>query len=444
MAKKLKPTYGFKSRKDEREPSLLYLMFTLGGKQYKISLGVKVAPQYWVKGTNRIEISSEQKQLQQREYKRINKFLNALEEEINIMVDADVLADYEKKLTPDAVEKYGIVAVIKGKIDKIRGIEKQEEEVKNITPVEYFQKCLDEMPKKVIRRTGKFIEDKTIGHHQIVLKRFKQYLKDKFLYDGSFTMFNKNFEKQMEEWMLSEKEYTPNTVAATFSVMKIWLKQAEEEGLISDKSFHSWKSKGFDVQHIYLTEEEIRKIYELDFTELKRLHPNSAAEPTRDLFVLASQIGLRFGDLERLNASNWDIENRTVQVHTHKTGKTVMIPLTSIAVEIYNKYNGKLPKPQEKGKFNSQLRKIGEKAGITQSVFIKSNQGGKIEVVEKKKFELISSHTARRSFATNLYKRCRNARMVMAFTGHTTEENFRKYICIEQEEMVDMAKEFFN
>lgn len=444
MAKKIKPTYGFKSRKDELEPSLLYLMFSLGGKQYKISLGVKVAPKYWVKDTNRLEISSEQKQLQQREYKKVNKFLNALEEEISIMLDADVLADYESKLVPDAVEKYGIVATIKGKIGKIRGIEKAEEEVKNVTPLQYFQKVIEEMPKKIVKRTGKYIESQTVGHHQIVFKRFQQYLKDNFLYEGTFAMFNKNFESSMEHWMLSVKDYTPNTVAATFSVMKVWLKMAEEDGLITDKSFHSWKSKGFDVQHIYLTEEEIRKIYELDFTELNRLHPNSAQEATRDLFVLATQIGLRYDDLNRLNSSNWDIENRTVQVHTKKTIKTVLVPLTQIAVEIYKKYNGNFPRPQEKGKYNPQLRKIGEKAGITQIVYVKSNEGGKIHIEEKKKFELMSSHTARRSFATNLYKRCRNSRMVMAFTGHTTEESFRKYICIEQEEMADMAKEYFN
>ncbi len=444
MGKKLKPTYGFKSRKNENEPSLLYLMFTLGGKQYKISLGVKVAPMYWVKETNRVEISNQQKQLQQREYKRTNKFLDALEEEINIMLDADVLADYESKLTPESVDKYGIVATIKGKIDKIRGIEKAEEEVKNITPLQFFQRVIEDMPKKVVKRTGKLIDNKTIEHHNIVLKRFIAYCKDKFLGEGYFGMFNNRFEEQMESWMLSEKGYAPNSVCATFSVMKVWLNKAEEEGLITDKSFHSWKSKGYDVQHIYLTEEELKKIYALDFTEQKRLHPNLATEATRDLFILASQIGLRYGDLSKLNSSNWDIENRKVEVHTTKTSETVVVPLSPIAIELYKKYEGKFPKPQDKGKFNRQLEKCGEMAGLTQPVFVKSNTGGKIQIIEKKKFELISSHTARRSFATNLYKRCKNARMVMAFTGHKTEENFRKYICIEKEEMADMAMEFFN
>lgn len=444
MAKKIKPTYGFKSRKEVSEPSLLYLMFTLGGKQYKVSTGFKVAPMYWDKENNRVFISSQQKQLEQREMKKVNRFLDSLEKEISTMLDADVLADYESKLVPSAVAEYGIIATMKRTIDKIKGKEVKEEEQRSISVLDYFKKVIDEMPKKVIKRTGKFIENRTIGHHRIVLKRFENFLNAKHLGNGKFSMFNKHFESEMEQWMLGEQDYTPNTVCATFSVMKVWLKMAEEEGLISDKSFHSWKSKGYDVQHIYLTEAEIKAIYELDFTELKRLHPNSAAEATRDLFVLASQIGLRYGDLERLNSSNWDIENRTIQVHTHKTSETVLVPLTTIAIEIYKKYNGNFPKVQDKGKFNAQLEKIGKLAGLTQSVFVKSNAGGRIEVVEKKKYEMISSHTARRSFATNLYKRCRNARMVMAFTGHKTEENFRKYICIEQEEMAEMAKSYFD
>lgn len=444
MVKKLKPTYGFKSRKQEAEPSLLYLMFTLGGKQYKVSTGFKVAPIYWDKVNSRVIISSQQKQLEQREMKKVNRFIQSLEKEISTMLDADVLADYEAKLTPSSVSEYGIVARIKETIDKIKGKEVKEEEQRSISVLDYFKKVIEEMPKKVIKRTGKFIDSKTIQHHNIVLKRFESFLNAKHLGNGNFSLFNKNFESWMEQWMLGEQNYTPNTVCATFSVMKVWLKMAEEEGLISDKSFHSWKSKGYDVQHIYLTEAEIKAIYELDFTELKRLHPNSAAEATRDLFVLASQIGLRYGDLERLNSSNWDLETKRVQVHTSKTSETVLVPLSTIAIEIYKKYNGNFPKVQDRGKFNAQLQKIGKQAGLTQSVFVKSNAGGKIEVVEKKKYELITSHTARRSFATNLYKRCHNARMVMTFTGHKTEENFKKYICIEQEEMVDMAQSYFD
>lgn len=445
MAKKnIKLNYALKSEADKTQPALLYVMFTLGGKRKKISLGYKIVPEYWDTDSNRVLISSKQTQLQQREMKRINRFLNQFEKYVSTMIDANYLADYEMQVEQaGTVEKYGIVARLKQTIDKIKGVETEEEEKKNITPLEYFHKVVDEMPKKVIRRTSKIIEDKTVGHHKIVLKRFERFIAYKHWVASSFSIFNKNFESDMEQWMLGVEEYSANTVAATFSVMKIWLKQAEEEGLITDKSFHTWKSKGTDVQHIYLNEEELKAIYNLNFEEILKLHPNAKYEETRDIFILAAHIGIRYGDLSSLNKSNWDLTNRTVEVHTHKTGATVLVPLTSTVIEIYKKYKGKFPIPREKGKFNAQLQKIGKLAGIDQTIYVKKNVGGKIVIEEKKKYELISSHTARRSFATNLYLRCKDARMVMNFTGHTTEENFRKYICISKTEMAEMAREYF-
>lgn len=434
---RLRINYALKTNEDKTEASLLYVMFTFNGKRYKISMGVKVPPIYWDSNTNRVIVSNQQPQSLQRQMKRVNRFLEAFEKSLDTIVLHPNHPNYCEK-------DIDIKGLVKVRIELLHGREKQEDEKKNTTPLEYFHRVVDEMPKKVIRRTSKIIEDKTVGHHRIVLKRFERFIAYKHWVASSFSIFNKNFEADMEHWMLSVEEYSANTVAATFSVMKIWLKQAEEEGLITDKSFHSWKSKGTDVQHIYLNEEELKAIYNLNFEEILKLHPNAKYEETRDIFILAAHIGIRYGDLSSLNKSNWDLVNRTVEVHTHKTGATVLVPLTPTVIEIYNKYKGKFPIPREKGKFNAQLQKIGRLAGIDQTIYIKKNVGGKVVIEEKKKYELISSHTARRSFATNLYLRCKDAHLVMNFTGHTTEDNFKKYICIDKKEYADMAREYFD
>ena len=106
------------------------------------------------------------------------------------MLDADVLADYEAKLTPSSVSEYGIVARIKETIDKIKGKEVKEEEQRSISVLDYFKKVIEEMPKKVIKRTGKFIDSKTIQHHNIVLKRFESFLNAKHLGNGNFSLFS--------------------------------------------------------------------------------------------------------------------------------------------------------------------------------------------------------------------------------------------------------------
>lgn len=433
---RLKINYALKTTSDKSETTLLYVMFTFNGKRNKISLGVKVPPIYWDSEQNRVTISSQQPQSLQRQMKRINKFLDSFEKSLDTIILHPNHPNYCEK-------DIDINGLVKVRIEILHGKEKHEEEKATITPLDHFKKVVEEMPKKVIRRTSKIIEDRTVGHHRIVLKRFERFINYKHWVASSFSIFNKNFESEMEQWMLGVEEYSANTVAATFSVMKVWLKQAEEDGLITDKSFHQWKSKGYDVEHIYLNESELNAIYNLNFEEILKLHPNAKYEETRDIFILAAHIGIRYGDLASFNRSNWDLENKTIEVHTHKTGKTVLVPLSSTVIEIYKKYKGKFPIPREKGKFNSQLQKIGKLAGIDQTIYIKKNVGGKVVIEEKKKYELISSHTARRSFATNLYLRCKDARLVMNFTGHTTEENFRKYICISKTEMVDMAREYF-
>ena len=163
---------------------------------------------------------------------------------------------------PNYCEKdIDINGLVKVRIEILHGKEKHEEEKATITPLDHFKKVVEEMPKKVIRRTSKIIEDRTVGHHRIVLKRFERFINYKHWVASSFSIFNKNFESEMEQWMLGVEEYSANTVAATFSVMKVWLKQAEEDGLITDKSFHQWKSKGYDVEHIYLNESELNAIY---------------------------------------------------------------------------------------------------------------------------------------------------------------------------------------
>ena len=81
-------------------------------------------------------------------------------------------------------------------------------------------------------------------------------------------------------------------------------------------------------------------------------------------------------------------------------------------------------------------------AGIDDDIYMMERNGGVLKQVAYKKWQLVSSHTARRSFATNMYLKSHDAHMVMAITGHTTEEIFLKYICISQEQNAERARQF--
>ena len=66
--------------------------------------------------------------------------------------------------------------------------------------------------------------------------------------------------------------------------------------------------------------------------------------------------------------------------------------------------------------------------------------GGKLVTETFEKWEQVSSHTGRRSFCTNMYKRGLPTLMIMSVSGHKTEKSFLKYIKVKQSEHAEMMK----
>jgi integrase len=92
---------------------------------------------------------------------------------------------------------------------------------------------------------------------------------------------------------------------------------------------------------------------------------------------------------------------------------------------------------------NSYLKEIGELVGIDEKTTRTFTKGGLKASQLYKKFELITTHTARRSFATNLYKAGFPSLSIMKITGHKTETSFMKYIKISHEENANKLLEFW-
>ena len=441
MAKNIfKLNFSLKSQTDKSKPALIYLMWTFD-KRYKVSTGLSVIPEYWDAKTHSAIITSKQTQVLQRQYKRQNKMIAKICDKILTGLYAYICQ--ERNEFNGIALKNEIVNVIA----KIDSEEKEEVEKKNITPYEYFKNYADNVCNRTVKRTGTFRCKGTQTNHYCVLKRYKGYI-DKYHKVDRFELFNDKFEEDFERYCLQDKGYTPNTVAASFSIFKIWLTVAEKDGLIKDPAFHHYKTKAKSPQHQYLTTEEIKRIYDIQFTkELKEeyhIDPKSKIEDTRDLFVVACNLGLRLGDWNNLNNAVWDFENNVVDIITTKTKERVVIPISSMVKEIYNRYNGKFPKVWDKTSTNRHIQSCCRIAHIDNDVYQLETIKGVSVRKKYKKYELITSHSARRSFATNLYLKCKSAKMVMQFTGHTTEENFFKYICVSKMENAQMAQQFFD
>lgn len=141
---------------------------------------------------------------------------------------------------------------------------------------------------------------------------------------------------------------------------------------------------------------------------------------------------------------NW--ETNTISIDTYKTHNRVIIPIGKRVKEILVKYNNRPPKPQSNQSTNRLLKKLCEKAGITELITYTETVGGKRKEQTVRKCDKVTTHTARRSFATNAFLSNMSPPLsIMAMTGHKTESSFMKYIRISKEENAQLLQthEFF-
>ena len=173
------------------------------------------------------------------------------------------------------------------------------------------------------------------------------------------------------------------------------------------------------------------------------IDPKSTVEATRDLFIIGCWTGLRQSDLSHLEKALFDVEAQKITIITEKTNEKVIIPMHPYVKALYLKYKGSFPKMCYKSRYNEHLQELGRLAGINEEVIINENMGGKVKTIKYLKYQMIKSHTARRSFATNLYRKGAPTYAIMKLTGHTTEANFLKYIKVSKEENAQMMRKYF-
>lgn len=208
------------------------------------------------------------------------------------------------------------------------------------------------------------------------------------------------------------------------------MNEAVDRKLTNNLQFKNKRFKTVEepTETIYLTEAEISRLFNLD------LFSNSRLEKVRDLFIIGCYTGLRFSDLVQLRNENISREGNLVRIRTQKTGEVIIVPLKSYVREILKKYNGVPPQVISNQKMNDYLKELGKLAEIDESIIVTSTKGGVRQSETFKKWELITTHTARRSFATNAYLQNVPTISIMKITGHRTEKSFLKYIKISQED----------
>ncbi|HWB26996.1 MAG TPA: site-specific integrase [Chitinophagaceae bacterium] len=382
------------------EPTLVYLFFRFSGQKLKFSTGQKIYPKFWNENS---QSAKETRQFAQ--YSEFNSLLKSLR---NI-----VETEYRSLL--------------------IDGVPVTPERLK-VPLNEFLQKMNKEDNKSfldfidtVIRTANKrpnTIKQYVTNYNRLL--EYQEYTKKKIEFDT----IDLNFYEDFIKYLTNKKGYGINTVGTVIKNIKVFMNEAVERGLTTNMQFKSKRFKKTEEpsESIYLTRDEIKRLLELDLSQNKRL------DKVRDLFLIGCHTGLRFSDLAQLRDENL-IDNRTkVKIRTQKTGATVIIPLTSAVKNILAKYDGVPPQVISNQKMNQYLKELGQLAEIDENILITATKGGKRQSEAYKKYDLITVHTARRSFATNAYLNGVPTISIMKITGHSTEKAFMKYIKISQED----------
>lgn len=235
---------------------------------------------------------------------------------------------------------------------------------------------------------------------------------------------------------MKEKEYKINTARAYIVAFKAVIRYAQKQGKqVNDayRFFEIPKPAAADDSE-YLTEAEIEKIHNTPTY-------SESEQKAKDIFSICCYTGLRYSDAVRITPQM--VKPDFIEITTKKTKAVVRVPKMWHTEEILQRYNNKMPH-LKLSYLNQYIRRLAERAGFTELVTKTITTLAGTKQVTKPRCEFLASHTGRRSFATNAFKKGVPTLVISKITGHKTESSFLRYIGVKDEEVINMFFEYYN
>jgi len=398
----------------------LRLLFRFNDKDFVIGANtqLEVSKEYWSKQhkkkSKNIEISNRQVET--------NNELNTIENHI--------LKSFNS-INPDIVNKEWLKTEIDNYYNPPQQAKKLPTEL-----LKYFDLFIEHKKNK--------ISNSSIKRYNAVkqlLNRYQKGISKPIL----ITDVNKDFQINFEKYCL-KNNYALNTIGKAISIIKTACTDAKDNQLEVSYQLDKIKPKYAKVDKIYLTFEELEKIEAIDKNKL-----NESLENTKDWLIISCYTGQRVSDFMRFTNDMIRIEDgkHLIEFTQKKTGKIMTVPLHSKVLEILNKRNGMFPYAISDQKYNDYIKIVCELAELN-----KLEKGSKLKETKPKsgiyrketgmykKFDLVTSHIGRRSFATNFYGTIPTSYLIYV-TGHSTEVMFLNYIGKSNKDIAMEMTNFF-
>lgn len=400
-----KATFRLKEPNSKSE-TLIYLFYHYQYTRFKYSTRETINPKYWNFNNQRVKESRNFPS-----YPEFNTRLDNLENGIN---------NAFRKLLNDGIQpnndllKKGLEFQLDNKVLKQH----------KLTLFEFIDDFINE--------SENIKQSSTISVYKTTLKHLKDYTESKNK-NVNFDSINLTFYSSFTKYLSQDLEMSINSIGKYIKTIKTFLNEATERGFNENLEFRKSKFKTIseETDAIYLTADELKIIEEKDFSQKPNL------ERVRDLFLLGCYTGLRFSDFSQISQENIIESKSIIQIRTQKTKEKVSIPIHPIVKRILVKYENSIPKAFTNQIMNKYLKDIVEICEIDTPTEITTSKSGLVQKSTVPKHKLVTTHTARRSFATNLYLADIPSISIMKITGHKTEKSFLRYIKVTQEQNAD-------
>ena len=304
------------------------------------------------------------------------------------------------------------------------------------------QKETEALPTEFLKYFDFFIDCKQNEITKGTQKKYKvtKHLMERYQSDKKIKLqiieINYKFKLDFEKYCL-ENNYALNTISKDLRTIKTVCNHAKQNGINTSHQLDSIKTPQHKTEKTYLSFEDLTKIENID---AKRLNDN--LQNAKDWLIISCYTGQRISDFMRFDKSmiryeknNKGILHPFLEFTQIKTNKRMTIALHPKVIEILNKRNGNFPKIISDPKYNLYIKQVCRIAEINQTIkgsILKDIDNNKAKQYRKEsgifpKWQLVTSHIGRRSFASNFYGTIPTTYLINV-TGHSTESMFLNYI----------------
>ena len=213
--------------------------------------------------------------------------------------------------------------------------------------------------------------------------------------------------------------------------LRWFLNWATERGYNTNIAYRTFRPtlKKTQKRVIYLSKDEMARVKALELSGDK-----AYLDPIRDVFFFCCFSGLRHSDVNNLRRS--DIKSDHIEVTTVKTADSISIELNKVTRDILEKYkdtpfkdNKALPNYTNQA-MNRDIKELCKLAGINEEIRVTTYKGNVRTDKIQPKWELVGTHTGRRTFIVNALSLGITPNIVMKWTGHSDYKAMKPYIDI--------------